>query len=474
MLYAVFRIAVAGENIADPPAQLLDCHYDAIEIVHFSLLLIYLPMQAYFVFKYGRIYSMRRQILAGFALSHILASNFICFFEMFVVETQRFKVKSVKATYDYFENFNFNTNSTNSTCFNDVNSRVEVIASQAAPFLYPLTTHFLLLSSVVILRLLQAFSRQDEDNGKVRKVPSSVKLNSLEKYEHHHGPCDCHQSNKGLFLNLIVLVVPISLILVAHFLTHQHNKATMAESELNFHQEHPTQTATVRLAYYTAQITINSLVIVALPFLWCNVQKLDRVPNRDTSIDVNRSIGQYKTSRNIITLICLLLSSVYSIAIIVGHCFVLSRLVIDYIDGSNVEPYYETVNTLYPAIAASALAIGRSLSLLILSSSLVIVAMLTDCRSALTEELLQRKPGRSLIMFILTASLVIWGLEVAFEFQSSIAADYLTVFSTIFNVGPNIWPLLACFSVPLSVGFKLLIAIWFYDNWTNCYTPTVI
>ncbi|KAG6465068.1 hypothetical protein O3G_MSEX014919 [Manduca sexta] len=191
----------------------------------------YCFLQLYFIFKYSNVIILRAQGLARFAFMHMIGSS-LCFWISAIVR-ETILALTLYANSVYGDNNETNTTSETLIMFDNSNNHIidisdlhnpECIGSQAissifenfSPYLYPFSVEFNILIVAVYYIIWSNIGNCDnddanselnstmDDNTTVCRIPTANEDNDYTSNIVIHA--DCHASNKGLFLGLILVV----------------------------------------------------------------------------------------------------------------------------------------------------------------------------------------------------------------------------------------------------------------------------
>ncbi|CAH0717237.1 unnamed protein product, partial [Brenthis ino] len=392
---------------------------------------LYCFLQLFFIFKYSNVLILRAQGLAHFGFMHMIGSS-LCFWISTIVRETVLSL-TIYANSKYGNN-QTETETPNETYIQHITGNILDISNlynekckgpatitsiieNLSPYLYPFGVEFNILIVAVYYiiwsnigsctNIDQDNSSSDGDNNTVNcKVPSASEDNDYTSNIVIYA--DCHASNKGLFLGMILTVIVVGMLILGFIFN------SVGE---NLHE----------LGYMVNSCTklgLHTILLFAVVIAYNQTRRLDINEHPISLLD------------DILLFICL-------------PAF-----------------FMETVFSMIATI--NILNIIRSIDVIVMVVQVILqTALLVDGlrRCSNSRKLRRRKPGRETIMFLLITNVAMW-LFNTFSYKSPESLDERYEF-----YGKVLWSILGHISLPLIMFYRFHSSVCFADIWSAAYKP---
>lgn len=433
LVHSLLLLAVQIGQLVDEDLDNDEC-VNILQVVLDVMFPLYCFLQLYFIFKYSNVIILRAQGLAHFAFMHLIGSS-LCFWISAIVRetvlglTLYASSRHASGYYDYLRNdtiaehdkpidqrFIDISNLYNPEC--NSSAAINSIYENFSPYLYPFNVEFNILIVAIYYIIWNNIGNCDnEDNG------SDLNSNSEDNYHMCRLPtanedndftsniviyADCHASNRGLFLGLIVMVI-ITGMLIIGFVFSSVGEDFM---ELGY-----TLNSCTRLG-------LHSLLLFAVVIAFNQMRQLDINEHPISLLD------------DVLLFICLpafFMETVFSLIATISYANVIKS--IDFV----------------------------VMVIQVLIQTPLIVDGLRRCSN--TKKLRRKKPGREVLMFLLITNVAMWIFN-TFSYKSPDSIDERYEF-----YGKVIWTILGHISLPLIMFYRFHSSVCFADIWDSAYKP---
>ncbi|XP_037297406.1 proton channel OtopLc-like [Manduca sexta] len=393
----------------------------------------YCFLQLYFIFKYSNVIILRAQGLARFAFMHMIGSS-LCFWISAIVR-ETILALTLYANSVYGDNNETNTTSETLIMFDNSNNHIidisdlhnpECIGSQAissifenfSPYLYPFSVEFNILIVAVYYIIWSNIGNCDnddanselnstmDDNTTVCRIPTANEDNDYTSNIVIHA--DCHASNKGLFLGLILVVCVAGMLILGFVFSSVGGEFLEMGYLLN----------------NCMMLALHTIMLFAAVVAFNQLRKLDINEHPISLLD------------DVLLFICL-------------PAF-----------------FMETVFSMVATI--SILNIVKTVDFVVMMIQVLIqTPLIMDGlrRCSNRKKLRRTKPGRELLMFLLIANVAMW-LFYTFSYKSPESLDERYAF-----YGKVMWSILGHVSLPLIMFYRFHSSVCFADIWDSAYKP---
>ncbi|CAB3256575.1 unnamed protein product [Arctia plantaginis] len=411
LVHSVLLLAVQIGLITDENIDNDKC-VSIVQVVLDVMVPLYCFLQLFFVFKYSNVIILKVPGLAYLAFMHLIGTS-LCFWISAIVREVLLGLRLYANTLYGGDNETnvvdneivgnvFNENYIQSRFFDVSDLHVpECIGSQAinsifenfSPYLYPFSVEFNILIVAVYYIIWSNVGNSNEDND----FTSNIVIYA-----------DCHASNRGLFLGLIVMVIIIGLLIIGFVFSSVGSDF-------------------VEIGHVMNEVTELCLHVV---LLFSAVVAFNQMRHLD--------INEHPISLldDVLLFICL-------------PAF-----------------FIEAALSLYAT--TSLVNIVRSINFCLMVIQVVIqVPLIMDGlrRCSNTKKLRRKKPGREILMFLLITNVAMW-IFYTFSYKSPDSLDDRYTF-----YGKVTWTILGHISLPLIMFFRFHSSVCFADIWNSAYQP---
>ncbi|XP_013185850.2 proton channel OtopLc [Amyelois transitella] len=393
---------------------------------------IYCFLQLFFIFKYSNVIILRAQGLAHFAFMHMIGSS-LCFWISAIVR------ETVLGLVNYANSRNeshYETTNADGTVsvepasrFIDIDSlsnenctnspALTTIYQNFSPYLYPFSVEFNIFIVAVYYIIWSNIGNCQNEEGinseinsslddtyTVCKIPSANEENDFTSNIVIYA--DCHASNRGLFVGLILMVgIAGNLILGFVF-------SSVGEEYLE-------------IGYLLNDVTklcLHLVMLLSVVFAYNQLRKLD--------------INEHPTSLldDVLLFICL--------------------------------PAFFMETMLSMVATINILNVVKSIDFIVMVVQVLVqTPLIMDGlrRCSNTKKLRRTKPGRELLMFLIIANVGMW-IFYTFSFKSPESLDERYTF-----YGKVLWSILGHVTLPLIMFYRFHSSVCFADIWNSAYKP---
>ncbi|XP_049865002.1 proton channel OtopLc-like [Pectinophora gossypiella] len=403
---------------------------------------VYCFLQLFFVFKYSNVIILKGQGVARFAFMHMIGSS-LCFWISAIVR-ETILALTIYAQYlygsgeydEYEDTTRMNATTTAQNIFDMENNRffnisdlydetcvgsaaVSAIFDSFSPYLYPFSIEFNILIVAVYYIIWSNIGNchsEDtsnsetnttlEDSYSVCKIPIADEDNDYTSNMVIYA--DCHASNKGLFLGLVVMVIIVGMLIVGFVFSSVGGEFI----EIGY------------IVNNATKLGLHGLMLFASILAFTQTTKLDINEHPISLLD------------DILLFICLppfFMETVFSL---------IATLTI--LNITNTVDYTIMV-------------------IQVLVQTPLIIDALRRCSNS--RKLRRQKPGRELIMFLLITNVAMW-LLYTFSYKSPDSLDERYEF-----YGKVLWTILGHVSLPLIMFYRFHSSVCFADIWDSAYKP---
>ncbi|CAG9563621.1 unnamed protein product [Danaus chrysippus] len=388
---------------------------------------IYCFLQLFFIFKYSNVLIIKGQNLAYFGFMHMIGSS-LCFWISTIVR-EILLALTIYANSKYgnkTENGPMTGSEYQVTPHIDISdlyrpecqgsATISRIIENFSPYLYPFGVEFNILIVAVYYIIWSQIGKcpnEDSDNDSsiddnttICKIPTADEENDFTSNMVIYA--DCHASNKGMFLGLILTVVMAGMLILGFIFSTIDNEFL----ERGY------------LLSSCTKLALHSVLLVATVVAFSQTRKLDINEHPISLLD------------DILLFICL--------------------------PAFFMETVFSMVATL------SIVNIIRSIDVMVMVVQVVIqTALLVDGlrRCSNSRKLRRRKPAREMMMFLVIANVAVW-LFNTFSYKSPDSLDERYEF-----YGKVLWSILGHISLPLIMFYRFHSSVCFADIWDAAYKP---
>ncbi|CAH0664181.1 unnamed protein product [Chilo suppressalis] len=422
--------------IAVQIAQLLDEDVDNDDCVVISQVVLdvlspfYSFVQLYFIFKYSNVIILKSPGLAHLAIMHIIGSS-LCFWLSAIVR-ETILALTLYANSIYGNNTDYDNFVTG---FSEADSRFIDISSlynshcagstslmdiiqNISPYLYPFSVEFniLIVAIYYIIWSNIGHCKSEDtsesetsslmDNATVCRIPTAHEDNDYTSNIVIHA--DCHASNRGLFVGLILMVIVAGMLIIGYVFN------SVGEEFLGVGH----------LLGDCTMLSMHVILLFAVVFAFNQLRKLDINEHPISLLD------------DVLLFICI-------------PAFVL-----------------ETTFSLVATVSltnAVAIANYTIMAVQVLVQTPLIMDGLRRCSNS--KKLRRTKPGRELLMFLIIANVAMW-LFYTFKYKSPDSLDERYTF-----YGKVLWSILGHVGLPLIMFYRFHCSVCFADIWDSAYKP---
>ncbi|XP_064645205.1 proton channel OtopLc-like [Lineus longissimus] len=422
MVQSGFRISEPFEN-----PKSLHCR-SLLFLVNAALYLVFVFLQTFFIFKYHKVVIHKHKAFVRFCLMHILATNLSVWLSTTTHETAedigRMSAKSLamtahNQTNDGADLMKYGANESdvgNSANQNDAVDRLinchqtHTLSDRSAPYLFPCLIEYSLIGAAVAYRTFLNVGKRVAKGDSVDE--SAGMKQSVE-------PVECHKSNRGLFLGLIMLL--ITLVSVAMFFVFEEDK-----------QKKDISTG----IFLSSEIFLFVVSSCACIVGFFYTHRLSFIGLRDSDFFDDK-------------LLLIAQMGVY----LLSTCVVISSVTFLFSDPDREG--HMTLPIMYLSMA----------SLNFVQSSIQTVFILDGLRRcAGTDDHMTKKPGRAVITFLLVCNLAMWTVNTFEIKKAEVVADIHVDF---FRYMP--WSIIMHLCLPLVIFYRFHSSVCLSDVWHNAY-----
>ncbi|XP_026326601.1 proton channel OtopLc-like isoform X2 [Hyposmocoma kahamanoa] len=396
---------------------------------------IYCFVQLFFVFKYSNVIILKHQGIACIAFMHIIGSSLCFWISAIVRETILALTMYAQSIYGkQDENFHELNNYTslepkvggfiNIGDLYDENcvgsSAITAIVESFSPYLYPFSVEFNILIVAVYYIIWSNIGHCNneepsgnsetqasvDDSYSICKIPTANEDNDYTSNIVIHA--DCHASNKGLFLGLIIMVVIMGMLIIGFVFSSVGGEFL----ELGY------------LLNDATKLALHTVMLFAVILAFAQIIKLDINEHSISLLD------------DILLFVCL-------------PPFVM-------------EAVFSLIATL------TILNVVKSIDFCIMVVQVLIqTPLIMDAlrRCSNTRKLRQSKPGREVIMLLIITNVAMW-VFYTFSYKSPDSLDERYTF-----YGKVVWTILGHVSLPLIMFYRFHSSVCFADIWDSAYKP---
>ncbi|XP_059060162.1 proton channel OtopLc-like [Achroia grisella] len=406
---------------------------------------IYCFMQLYFIFKYSNVIILRAQSVAYVAFMHMIGSS-LCFWISAIVR-ETILALTIYANSVYGNGYGSNETSYSaaraaeviedtSDIYSYLNRIFDVsglynpecigppavnsIYENFSPYLYPFTVEFNILIVAVyyiIWSNIGHCTNEDnvissdinsslDENYPICKIPTANEDNDFTSNVVIHA--DCHASNRGLFMGLMMTVVIAGMLILGFVFSSVGDELLEVGYLLND----------------CTKLGLHSIMLITVIFAYNQLRKLDINEHPISLLD------------DVLLFICL-------------PAFILEA-VLSMIATINILNIVKTVDFVVMIIQ-------------VFIQTPLIMDGLRRCSNS--KKLRRRKPGRELLMFLLIINVGMW-LFNTFSYKSPDSLDERYTF-----YGKVLWSILGHISLPLIMFYRFHSSVCFADIWNSAYKP---
>ncbi|XP_065568661.1 proton channel OtopLc-like isoform X2 [Artemia franciscana] len=415
---------------------------DSLGLILAILYPVYSFYQLFIIFKYSSVIINRCKELARFATMHCLATSLFFWLYMILIETSHSLHHDIKQTHvgtvhkyagfssseeQYLSFIEFSPGngeipstlaqimnnslvlSTTGLC--DVDSDITTIISEFSPYLYPFSIEYSILVVGIWYIIWSNIGKVQEEKEVLSCLPHSSIVqtqyleNGLSNRLIIHA--DCHASNRGLFLGLLVLAGSIVVVFIIF----------IGSSDQEF-MKHAV------LASSLFEVLLLVMMIISVLIAYRQMTRLHINPNPISQLD------------DCLLFICIPLFFLYGIFCIVPALAVRNFLAIALILMQVVQVIIQTP---------------------------FLIDALRRCSNSAT--LRARKPGREFVTFLIVANMAMWVLN-TFEIKS-----HETHLERIRFYGQPLWTFLSHVTLPLTLFYRFHSSVCLVDVWKSAYEP---
>ncbi|XP_052738181.1 proton channel OtopLc-like [Bicyclus anynana] len=385
---------------------------------------LYCFVQLYFIFKYSNVHILKAQGLAHFGFMHMIGSS-LCFWVYNIVR-ETVLALSIYAgilygnrTIEEEPHEELPPNLDISVLHNENCTGSQAITSiieNFSPYLYPFGVEYNILIVAIYYIIWSHIGICDNedsdsssgsgDNQTVCKIPTASEENDYTSNIVVHA--DCHASNKGLFLGLVLTVCVAGLLILGFVFSSVGNEY-------------------LELGYFINSCTklgLHIMLLFGVVIAFNQTRKLDINEHPVSLLD------------DILLFICL-------------PAF-----------------FMETVFSMIATI--NILNVIKSIDVMVMAVQIIIqTTLLVDGlrRCSNSRKLRRSKPGREVLMFLLIANVAMWLIH-TFSYKAPDSLDERYEF-----YGKVLWSILGHVCLPLIMFYRFHSSVCFADIWGGAYKP---
>ncbi|XP_047523116.1 proton channel OtopLc-like isoform X1 [Pieris napi] len=422
LVHSVLLIAVQVGYLLDETISNDEC-VNVLQVVFDVVQPLYCFIQLYFIFKYCNVLILRGQKLAYFGFMHMIGSS-LCFWIFNIVRetvlaltiyaSQKYGNNTIDNTEDVIIHLDisglYNENCTGSPL-------MTTIISNVSPYLYPFGVEFNILIVAVYYIIWSNIGNCEnidasegsstyDDTQTVCKIPTAHEDNDYTSNIVIYA--DCHASNKGLFLGLILTVIVVGNLILGFVLGNLGADYAVVGYTIN---------NCVKLGMHT-------IMLLAVVIAFNQMRKLHINEHPISLLD------------DILLFVCL--------------------------------PAFFIETSLSMIATVNILNIIRSVDFMMMVIQVILqTALLVDGlrRCSNTRKLRRSKPGREILMFLLIGNVAMWMIY-TFSYKSPDSLDERYKF-----FGKELWSILGHISLPLIMFYRFHSSVCFSDIWDAAYKP---
>nr|XP_049697006.1 proton channel OtopLc [Helicoverpa armigera] len=435
LVHSLLLLAVQIGQLVDENLDNDEC-VNILQVVLDVMLPAYCFLQLYFIFKYSNVIVLRAQGLAHFAFMHLIGSSLCFWISAIVRETllgltlyansrygsADYASESANVTIpehdksldqrfiDVSNLYNPNCNST---------AAISSIYENFSPYLYPFNVEFNILIVAIYYIIWSNIGNCDnedsnnseinsssEDNYHLCKIPTANEDNDFTSNIVIYA--DCHASNRGLFLGLIVMVVVTGMLILGFVFSSVGDDFV----ELGY------------LLTNSTKLGLHVLLLFGVVIAFNQMRQLDINEHPISLLD------------DVLLFICL-------------PAF-----------------FMETIFSLVATISITNVVKSIDFAVMVIQV-LIQTPLIMDGlrRCSNTKKLRRKKPGREILMFLLITNVAMWIFN-TFSYKSPDSLDERYEF-----YGKVIWTILGHVSLPLIMFYRFHSSVCFADIWDSAYKP---
>ncbi|CAG9090885.1 unnamed protein product [Plutella xylostella] len=427
LVHSVLLLAVQVSYFLDENIKNDEC-VDYIVIAADLLSPLHTFFQLYFIFKFSNVIILRGQGMARFGFMHFIGSSLSFWVSAIVRETVLALSLYAQTKKEYetdndtsVEIFDFPgkiidlDNLYNEECTGS--KAVASIYENFSPYLYPFTVEFNILIVAVyyiIWTNIGSCDYDDEedvnislgDTKSVCKIPTAAEENDFSSNIVIYA--DCHASNRGLFVGLIMMVLIIGNLILGFVFGSIGDEFLKLGNTLN--------------ELMNLILHVSMLLAAVIAF------------NQTRKMDINEH--PISLLDDVLLFVCL-------------PAFFM-EIAFSLIASISLENSIKTVNMCVMFLQV------------IIQTSLIVDALR---RCSNTRKLRRTKPGREVIMFLIIANVGMW-IFYTFSYKSPDSLDVRYAY-----YGKVLWTILGHISLPLIMFFRFHSSVCFADIWDSAYKP---
>ncbi|CAK1578284.1 unnamed protein product [Parnassius mnemosyne] len=432
LVHSVLLITLQIKYFIDEDINNQDC-IDIFQLVLDVLNPIYSFMQLYFIFKYSNVIILRGQGLAYFGFMHMIGSS-LCFWISTIVR------ETILALTLYANSKYGNSTYANETRLNDVteiNAKTRIfdvsnlydehcqssasiisVFENLSPYLYPFSVEFNIFIVAVYYIIwknigncnndadnIETDSSLDENNSSC-KIPTASAENDFTSNMVIYA--DCHASNRGLFVGLVLIVILIGMLIIGFVFS------SVGENYLEMGY----------LLNDCTKLFMHVVMLIAAVIAYNQTIKLDINEHPISLLD------------DVLLFVCL---PAFFMEVVLSMVATISL--------------HNIVKTVDLAV----------MFIQVIIQTTLLVDGLRRCSNS--RKLRRKKPGRELHMFLIIANVAMW-LFNTFSYKSPDRLDERYEY-----YGKVLWSILGHISLPLIMFYRFHSSVCFADIWGSAYKP---
>uniref|UniRef100_A0A2A4J2R5 Otopetrin n=1 Tax=Heliothis virescens TaxID=7102 RepID=A0A2A4J2R5_HELVI len=435
LVHSLLLLAVQIGQLLDDNLDNDEC-VNILQVVLDVMLPAYCFLQLYFIFKYSNVIILRAQGLAHIAFMHLIGSSLCFWISAIVRETLLGLTLYANSRYGSGDYSSYSANVTipeheksldqrfidvsnlyNPNC--NSTAAISSIYENFSPYLYPFNVEFNILIVAIYYIIWNNIGNCDnedsnnseinssiDDNYHLCKIPTANEDNDFTSNIVIYA--DCHASNRGLFLGLIVMVV-VTGMLILGFVFSSVGDDFM---ELGY------------LLTNCTKLGLHILLLFGVVIAFNQMRQLDINEHPISLLD------------DVLLFICL-------------PAF-----------------FMETIFSLVATISITNVVKSVDFSVMVIQV-LIQTPLIMDGlrRCSNTKKLRRKKPGREILMFLLITNVAMWIFN-TFSYKSPDSLDERYEF-----YGKVIWTILGHVSLPLIMFYRFHSSVCFADIWDSAYKP---
>ncbi|CAH0628945.1 unnamed protein product [Chrysodeixis includens] len=437
LVHSLLLLAVQIGQLMDENVDNDEC-VKIMQVVLDVMLPAYCFLQLYFIFKYSNVIILKAQGLAHIAFMHLIGSS-LCFWISAIVRETVLSLTLYASSREngqgYSNDFDDHpvsnyalsiderfiniSNLYNPNCKNT--AAISSIYENFSPYLYPFNVEFNILIVAIYYIIWSNIGNCDneenssdtnstsDDNYHLCKIPTANEDNDFTSNIVIYA--DCHASNRGLFLGLIVMVIITGMLIIGFVFS------SVGDDSENF----------VEVGYFLNSVTrlgLHILLLFAAVIAWFQMRQLDINEHPISLLD------------DVLLFICLpafFMETVFSLVATITYTNIVK--IIDFV----------------------------VMVVQVLIQTPLIMDGLRRCSN--TKKLRRKKPGREVLMFLLTANVAMWIFN-TFSYKSPESLDERYEY-----YGKVMWSILGHISLPLIMFYRFHSSVCFADIWDSAYKP---